>query len=120
MIINRINANNNFGAKIVGKLAEEIAHKREGHYPQHISLGNPDLANKITLNNRKDAQEKADDLEEAMDTIRILAKKAQVDITPNKKSYKISINGDTFYTARGNDEQSYKYDNLINSLSIFQ
>ena len=48
MIINRIDTNNNFGAKIVGRLAEKIAHKKEGNFAKHYSLGmDKDLHRKI-------------------------------------------------------------------------
>ncbi len=117
MIINRINTNNNFGAQIVGKLAEEMINKREGYYPQHISLDNTKLSDKITLANRKEAKENAENLEDALDTIQLLAGKAKVDITENGLFYKISIGDKNTYYTRGNDKTSYKYPNLIKKLS---
>lgn len=121
MIINSININNTFGAKIVGKLAEEITHKRQVNCAKHYSFSNDvGLLAKITEASKEDAEKNVEAASDALMEISYLARNAEVGVTNNNKSYRISIGGDTFYTSRGQDKESYNYPTLISALKHFK
>ena len=119
MIINRVNLNNNFGAKIVGKLKTEIDSKKSiakiSSSTKHFSL-NPE--NSYSTSNPQGKRLKKD-LSKALYTLNNLAPEAEVDIDEKNDKYKILHNGKTYYAPRGNDKNTYNYECLIHVLGDF-
>ena len=104
MIISNINTNNNFGAKIVGQLKDEILTKEH----------NLSSANKQT---------ELDTFLSTVEKVEKILPELTVDIySENNSFYQIQSKSGDFLQERGNDKYSnnYDYNNLIKGLTYIK
>lgn len=104
MIISNLNTNNNFGAKIIGQLKNEIIRKKY----------NLSSANKLT---------ELDTFLSTVEKVEKILPELTVDIySKNNSYYQIKSKLGDFLQARGNDKnsQNYDYNNLIKGLTYIK